>query len=343
MERTLVIRNPACSHAEKVQHDVLNVLHDELPPANLTELWTPSANRAETIEAIAAVIQPGDRIIVAAGDGTGNAVANAYISAKAEGSRIAFLPYGNFNDMASTFTSKAARKNPLLLLHSSAETVQVRPLSVSKNGEQFSYAMLYATVGWTALAAAMFDTSVTRQALQSGQATLTNSLRDIARMYFKTRSSAFLPPFYRDGDENLHEHTTDIVSINGPVMARIIKSQERFYAQQQFLRTDLDVSRLSRNVPFLGKSALNFVLGSNFKLPGARIVEDSLRFSSAELPVQLDGEFTLLPDVANLRLSKDQRVSAPTISIIKTKNKESSLPRFGLVIGKKHIAHPLTL
>ena len=317
-ERILVVRNPASSHADQVEHDVMDCLYDNFTASRIQEFWTPSSDYEVTTAEIAAAIQPGDSIIVAAGDGTGNATANAYLQANAEGTRLGFLPYGNFNDMAATFTDKAARKNPALLLGPTAKQVEVHPLNVIKNGEHYRFALLYATLGWTAVAAKIFDDPLARQALQSGKATLPASLLNIAQMYFRTRSNAYLPPFRREGSIAVHEDVTDVLAINGPTMARIIKSQKHFYAGGDFLSCDLDVSKLYRNIEFLGRSGLNFALGTILSLPGTTVEADELLFDGATVPVQLDGECSVLENTQSIRITKQTTSDARTITVLKT-------------------------
>jgi hypothetical protein len=318
LERTLVVRNIASSRADKVQSNVIDRLQENLPDSSIHEFWTPSANRNITTDAIAEEIQPGDNIIVAAGDGTSNAVVNAYIQADVEGAKIGFLPYGNFNDMAATFTDAKTRLNPALMLADSTRQVEVNPLEVFVNGEHVRYAMLYATLGWTAMAASLFDRPEARQGLQDGKANLAASLLDIAKMYFKTRKASSLPPFQRQGDPHTHNSTTDVLAVNGPIMAKIIRTQEPFYAGKEFLSQDLDVSGFLRNANFLGRSGINFALGTHFKLPGTTVTSDRVVFDGASLPMQLDGEFLQLDGVDRLAISKDQSDLARTITVLKT-------------------------
>lgn len=317
-ERTLVIRNAASSHADKVQAGVVDRLKEDLPSSSVHEFWTPSADRNITTSAIAEAIRPGDTIIVAAGDGTSNAVVNAYIQAGAEGAKIGFLPYGNFNDMAATFTDTKTRRNPSLMLTSAARQVEVYPLQVSVNGEHYRHAMLYATLGWTARAASLFDGPEARQGLQHGRANLAASLFDIASMYFKTRKTSNLPAFRRQGGPYTHSSITDILAINGPIMAKIIRSQQPLYEGGKFLSTDLDVSGFLKNSSFLGRSAVNFALKTHFDLPGGLVTSEQLTFDAASLPVQLDGEFFQLEGVDQLSISKGQPGSSGPITVLKT-------------------------
>ncbi len=75
--------------------------------------------------------------------------------------------------------------DPARLLGEHVEIVDVHPLEVSVNDEHHRYALLYATLGWTARAAALFDDPETRRTLQQGRAGLLSSLLKIAPMYFQ--------------------------------------------------------------------------------------------------------------------------------------------------------------
>lgn len=317
-ERTVVVRNPASSLAERVNTNVMNPLYAALPRSSVVELWTPGGSRADNIAAIAEAIEPGDRLLVAAGDGTSNAVANAYVQANVQGSKIGFLPYGNFNDMAATFTSKSAVKNPLLLLDGTAKETEVLPLTVTVNNEHYAQAVLYSSIGWTATAAALFGTPESKRGFHSGHVNLTKSLMHIATMYFKTRNDSVLPEFMRDGDESTHTNTTDVLAINGPIMAKIIKSQRNYYSQATFLRCDLNVSKFFKNSQLLGRSGLNFMFGTALGLPGKTVSVDSLTFNNAAVTIQVDGEYDTLAGVNMLSVTKDSHANAPTITVLKT-------------------------
>src|ERR1700750_702794 len=99
-DRIVVIRNPASSHAGSVQDEVITPFQDfGLSPGQLVEFDIPSRDVDTSTESLAALLQPGDRLISPGGDGTGNLAVNAAMLASHEGVRLGFLPYGNFNDI----------------------------------------------------------------------------------------------------------------------------------------------------------------------------------------------------------------------------------------------------
>jgi diacylglycerol kinase family enzyme len=293
-ERLVVIHNTNSSHAANVQRGVF----DRLDAAGLTyeRFLTPSPQPVDNIDAIAHFVRAGDRVLSAGGDGTANAVANGLLEANLPGVTAGFLGYGNFDDMSHTFDSRSAQRNPLRLLNTT-ETTTVQPLDVIVNDELWRRAMLYTTLGWTALAAHEFDDPKTREQLQHGGANILSSLARLGLMYFKTRHESALPPFSRE-DGSRYDSLTDVLAVNGPIMAKIIRSGQRKYAEPDFLHRDLDVSGLVKNVPFLAASGLG-------RMPGTPVTSDTLYFDApSTIPVQLDGEFSQLHGVSTLSIRK---------------------------------------
>jgi diacylglycerol kinase family enzyme len=318
-ERVLLISNPSSSRASEVQQHVIDpIMTGPLDDREIVQFSITDKDRFVTIQQIAAIIQPYDRVIVVGGDGSGSVTINGIMNAPdSTGVRVGFLPYGNFNDMATTFTHRSAKKYPLQLLTAN-ETVTVHPLDVCVDQQHHQYALLYATVGWTALTAAEFDEPKKRTNLQKNQANLVSSLIDIAHMYFRTRHSSFLAPFHRPG-QAVQTKTTDILAINGPIMAKIIRSGQDLYQTEAFLSNDLNISKFFANSDLLGRSALNYLFGTHLSLPGVHHTTDTIIFESpSDIPLQIDGEVSLLTGIHSLKITKDQLPNAQTITVIKT-------------------------
>ncbi|MDB5187454.1 MAG: Lipid kinase, YegS/Rv2252/BmrU family [Candidatus Saccharibacteria bacterium] len=303
-ERLVVIHNTKSSRAANVERGVFDRLADGgMRP---TRFLTPSPHAADNIDAIAHFVQSGDTVLSAAGDGTANAVINGLLESNHEGVTAGFLGYGNFNDVPRTMNHGDARRDPLTLL-SSRKTVELNPLSVTKNGEHWRYAALYATLGWTAVAAAEFDSPKVREKLQHGGANIVSSLARLGIRYFQTRHISDLPLFYRDNGE-LYEGLTDVLAVNGPIMAKIIRSGQDKYKGPDFLLRDLDVSGLFKNSGFLAASAIG-------RMPGVVTQSDELKFTQpSSVPIQVDGEFSMLNNVSTLRIEKSDE--HPTLQII---------------------------
>lgn len=303
-ERIVVIHNTKSSRASSVAHGVFDRLEDG--GISSTHFLTPSPHVEDNIDAIANLVEPGDTVISAAGDGTANAVFNGLLTADHQDVRVGFLGYGNFNDMAHTFNARSARRDPLALLNSE-KSIEVNPLVVAKNGEHWRYAGLYATLGWTAVAAAEFDDPRVREKLQHGGANIVSSLARLGLHYFRTRHTSDIPPFYRENGQ-LHEGVTDVLAVNGPIMAKIIRSGQDKYKDPDFLLRDLDVSGLFKNAGFLAASALG-------RMPGESTTTDVLHFvHPSSVPIQVDGEFSRLEEVSSLSISKN--ADGPTLRVI---------------------------
>lgn len=195
--RTIVVRNPQSSRAKEIRPSV-----ERLIDAGAIEFQTPSPKMEDNADALQSTLRPGDRVISATGDGTGTAIVNAVARSPQEGLSVGFLPGGNFNDMAHTFSSGVSQLDPLELIRRDAGTVDAFPLRLDVNGEYNRHALLYMTMGWSALAAELFDDPVFRKGLKNGRSKLLASLSKVAKMYFATRKNSALP-YYSDGGGRL--------------------------------------------------------------------------------------------------------------------------------------------
>lgn len=184
-------------------------------------------------------------------------------------SRLARSPTAGFNDTAATFTG--SNKNPSKLFSDTAPITDVYALEVFLNDAFYRYAVLYETKGWTATVAAMMADPDMRASMQSSRFKLGKALMATTQEYFKNRRHAALPEFTRDGrpDES-HAGVTDVLAINGTNVAQIIRGGREYYTGDTFLQTDLDVSKLYKNVNFLGKSALNLIARNPYHPPWKR-------------------------------------------------------------------------
>jgi len=298
-ERIVVVRNPNSSNADRVNERVIHPLQKAY--GKQVEVFkTPSKYWQNNFEAMQKFFQPGDNVIVAAGDGTANAAVNAL----PEDTRIGFLPYGNINDMAATFTSQRDRRFPARLLL--GDNIKLHPLEVSINGEAYRQAALYATLGWTARVAELFDHPRRRRILRRSDNHLIATFWEAAKMYAKTHNESQLPPFWTDENTEPRTGMTDVVAVNGPIMAKIIRSGRDFYAGNDFLAKELDVSSLAKSVHFLGMSALNHS-GVSLAFPDEHIVPSiDIHFKEpSSVPLQLDGEYSLKHEVEHIRIDKD--------------------------------------
>lgn len=303
-ERTILVTNPKSSRAADVQRGVLHPLQEAT--TKFETLYTKSPNAEDNISDIAEYIRPGDRIIVASGDGVAHQVANAILQSDIEDVTMGALAYGGFNDVAATFTNM--KLHPATLIDADAQVADVHPLEIHVDEELYRYAILYSTMGWTALVAAMMEEPELRSAIQRSNFKLPKTLLAATSKYFKTRNSTPFPDFTRKGHEEENHHgITDILSVNGPHMGGLIRSGQNYYERDDFFQADLDVSRLPRNINFLGRSAINLVTGSHLRLPGHEVTEDTLYFNGASFGIQHEGEVQFLQNVTTTRTAKSKK------------------------------------
>ncbi len=300
-ERNVLVINPESTRSKDVLNGVIRPLEQD---GIQFETWATKSPRAEdNIADIAENIRAGDRVIVASGDGVLHQTANAILQSKLAGVTIGALAYGGFNDTAATFTGN--NKNPSKLFADIAPVTDVYALEVFLNDAFYRYAILYETKGWTATVAAMMADPDMRASMQNSRFKLPKALLATTQEYFKNRRHVALPEFTRDGrpDED-HSGVTDVLAINGTHVAQIIRGGREYYMGDTFLQTDLDVSKLYKNVKFLGKSALNLITRTHITLPGNEVTSDTLRFNDATITWQLDGEVETVNSVTSTRVTK---------------------------------------
>jgi hypothetical protein len=97
-------------------------------------------------------------------------------------------------------------------------------------------------------------------------------------------------------------------------MAKIIRSGQDKYKEPDFLRRDLDVSGLVKNSGFLAASALG-------RMPGQATQADELTFPQpSSIPIQIDGEFSMLDDVSVLGIGKP--ITSPRLHVIEARREK---------------------
>lgn len=289
--RLLVICNPNSTSFRRVEHEVFaplrahGITHDILA--------TRHADSDHNIDDLTAALRDGDYAVSAGGDSTAMQLANAALRSKRDVT-LGFLPYGNFNDTAAAHS----RSNDTVLGLITSPTVALAPLSVDIDGEFWRYAVSHATIGWTAEGADEFSTKISRAVLKkSPQAVkLGYSLLQLTENYLR-HGSTHLPPFHTDEQPETRRKITDIIAINSPQIAGIVRSPRNYYDSAEFGYTEVNVANLLADAAF----ALRAITGNTPLATKQRL--DIIFDSPATVPMQLDGEF--------------QRSTIDTVSIYK--------------------------
>ena len=255
------------------------------------------AHLDDNVARLAPLIQPGDIILSAAGDGSAHATAHAVMAAHQPGVELGFLAYGNFNDLPNTLNSKTTLKDPVAFL-AQAMPQEIWPIHVSVDGTPLRSALLYASIGWTASAASQFDDPTVRRAITSGEAGVLRSLWRTGLYYLKTRHKSDLPPLRYEGKTY---NMTDLLFANGLTVARLFKTGQRYYSQPVFLFRMLNVRYIVPNIPFL----LAGLIGS---MSGEKVSSATVEF---EQPVtsklQCDGEVVAIEGASKIEVKKADR------------------------------------
>jgi hypothetical protein len=280
-EHLVVVQNPNSTRAARIDERVF----DPLDAQGITYdvYHTKHADAEDNIDAMRQDIPAGATVVTAAGDGTAMQLANASLRGD-KGWTLGFMPLGNFNDHANTH---AQRQHSVLELLD-APTIEMKPLTIEVDGEYWRHAPLYMTIGWSALAASQFGDSESRDAMKNTPAALklAKSLGQLAGNYFQNRRTT-LPPFEANGV--YHKNMTDIMAVNGPRVAGVIRSQDTYFDKPYFgAKTDIDVSYILPNIPF----GLQAIAGYT---PLDHVESMRIIFEEAtKIPVQTEGEFEWL-------------------------------------------------
>jgi len=277
--RLVVVYNPISTARREVEQGVFSRLDEcgELYETIRTRFRSYDAN----VDDIASQLRDGDVVLSAAGDGTASQVVNAVLQSTAD-AEVGFLPYGNFNDLALAHMS---RHDSILNLLS-APTTNLIPLAVTLDNRAWRYAPAYLTIGWTATAASQFDELSSRAVLSRlpRSLRLAQSLSQLASSYLLHRTY-YLPHHETSLPSNNSKATTDILAINSPQVARIIRPSRPFYTDLEFGYKEVDMSKIIPNIPF-GLQALAGLA----RLPSLNDV--IVHFDEpVSLPIQTEGEF----------------------------------------------------
>lgn len=252
------------------------------------------AHLDDNVARLAPLIKPNAIVLSAAGDGSAHAIFHTVIAANQPGVELGFLAYGNFNDIPNTFNTKDTLRDPVVFLKR-ARPQLVWPLTITVDDTPLRRALLYATAGWTAQAAAKFDDPAVRGKLTRGGAGLVKSLWRLGWHYLGTRRNSGLPAFWY-GDKCYRQ--TDLIFANGPTVARLFKTGQRYYEQPLFLFRMLDVRGLLKNIPFLTAGLLGTMRGEAKTMAAVTFDEP------ASLLLQCDGEVVALQDIHRLTVRK---------------------------------------
>ncbi len=262
-------------------------------------------NPLDNAQKMAKILQNNDIILVAGGDGTAHIATNAILLSGKTGIKIKYTGFGNFNDYAHSF-SRNHYKACIRALDEQKTKYAIKPLEMKVNGQFYRYIPLYATIGLTAEMAEIFEHPKVRGALKKTpgrNSRLILSLLAATRFYFNHRKEENIPikEVKIDGSIVPHNHkTTDLVFMNGPRMARIMRSRSNKKTLEDFGFVALDSSKITKNLPFLTKGLLGFI-----PLRTVSDIEVTLG-TPQNLQIQIEGESIKLDKVKDFSIRQVQ-------------------------------------
>jgi hypothetical protein len=292
VERIVLVHNPTSTRADDIARCVVAPLQNEHIP--YTDYPTKYADSEHNIDDMRSIFQDGDTLLCAGGDGTVMQVANAVLRNNHLNTRVGYLAYGNFNDLAGR------TRNPLELLNPAAQIAERYPLTITVDGRYWRDAPGYMTIGFTAVAASRFAHPEVREHMKRAPewAKLAASIGRLGITYFHDRRT-FLPPFSTNESPIVHHAVTDIIALNNRHAGRIIRSETDYGTAATFGYHTADVSTIAKNIPF-GLRALSG------HAPLAPLSHLAIDFQTpASLPIQTEGEFAELTDVTRICIYKD--------------------------------------
>lgn len=305
-ERLVVGINPYAANARNVRRGVIDPLMAEAVPFEIleTDLDTEDAQ----IELYRDQLRQGDRLLLPGGDGTYHRAINALrlVDPSVRDSlQIGLMAYGNRCDTA--WVGGKHRKDVLAMADDARYLADFTPLRVTTDSPVLDavknrLALGYVTIG-DALAqgAAIFNSTPNRYTLHASSHKFALSAR-IAMKYYLSRIGKFaqLPDDATLNSEHVALGITDIIALNGPRMATLLRNGQSSYSQESFEYTTFNAN----SVLALGKVGLSsLVLGA---VPTSS--EESITVEFGELKrvmMQADGEPYALDPIARITVDKD--------------------------------------
>lgn len=303
MKRVMVVYNPRSSQFGRVREEVLS-------EANKLKGWM--VGKFEVLDTdvdhnasrLAKVLNDGDLVVAAGGDGTATIAMNGIMTSKAEDVKFGVLGYGNFNDMARTFGTKSMEE--IIMIAEGKGEGKIKEawgLECFVNDRHYRWGMCYFTIGLFAEACAVFDQKDNRRQLRTGKKSLFYSIWLLAKWYMKNRKKHFLPNFTLERKEDQREckDMTDYVAMNGTSMARVMKGKKWLFEKESFS----GVARSLRSLWKLGKLMAPSIFT---KVPGKETNGDILDFNrEGTVMIQAEGEYTKIRGVKKIEIRKAQR------------------------------------
>ena len=313
MKRLIVVYNPRSSRYADVRVEVLERL-SELKGYMVGKYEVEKIGIEGNVEKLAGLLKDGDTVLAAGGDATGVIAANAIMESGRD-VVLAVLPYGNFNDLARTLGTETlddiVDQTHLFRTHSrpfgqaygpqKTGLGRLYPLEIVIDGKLWRYATCYVTMGMTAEAVKLYDSSKMRKKLKTGWGRKVGSYTALTGWYFKHRhKKTFIPEFKLNGALQ-DKRISDYAAVNGKSMARVMKGGEDFCKPRVF-RSEVDkLTSFWRLFKLMARSVL-------VRVPGSETSGDVLEFvDGGRVEVQAEGESRVFEGMKKIEIRKAEK------------------------------------
>ncbi|MBR5621539.1 hypothetical protein IKW75_03625 [Candidatus Saccharibacteria bacterium] len=300
MQRLIIVYNPRSSKHARIEREVIRPI-SKLGGYQIGKFEIARALVDENAAKLASILQDGDLVVTAGGDGTSTVGVNA-IMLSGKDVTLGVLGYGNFND----FPRMLGEEDYVSLISDfeNGAISKMYPLEAMLDGKRWRYAAAYFTVGMFAESTEAFENPRVRGKLKKGRKGLLFSIKTLAMWYFSHRKHAFLPKEIQlDGEPMnkmkasksgrinivktpIEKQISDVMFVNGKTVAKVMRGGNYWTSNTEFL---VSFGRL-KSFPRL----VGFMLTAMFaRLPGKK-VDGSVKLSFAspeEFEIQAEGEY----------------------------------------------------
>lgn len=299
MKKVLVVYNPKSSNYRIVADEVLaqtRGLKGYL--VGKYEVKPKSVN--ENAKVLAELINDGDLVVSAGGDGTATMVVNSILMSGKKAT-LAVLGYGNFNDMSKTLGTRGADLARVMAGFEAGKVKEMYPLEVKVNGKLWRYVPCYITMGLFAESTRVFDEKKVREKLMKKRPSKIYSWTVLAKWYFKNhRRKDFLPEFTMNG-EKMSTKVTDYVAMNAPTMAGVMKGKAWLFKKRKFASATAKLGSFGNLVTLMARSILK-------QTPVYETNGDVLEFlEPGSVELHSEGEYERVKNVQKVEIRKAEK------------------------------------
>lgn len=300
MRRLLICYNPRSSHHTAVADDVLATTR-QMSGWLVGRYEIKPTDFQDNVNHIAKLVNDGDLVIVAGGDGTSAMTINGILQSNKDVT-LGVLGYGNFNDTANMLGLVRGKGGVMEILRRfEANDVAIAfPLEIKIDKEHWRYALNYMTIGMFAQSTEVFDDEKIRKQLQTGGKGKLFSLWQLAKWYFRKGKRQVLPAGRLNGAE-LPPRTTDYIALNGTVMAGLMKGEAYYLQPTGFISATAQLGKFLKLAKFMFTSMAE-------QVPGEVHEKDILEFDKpSEIELHAEGEYEKFSNVSTVEVGKPSR------------------------------------